>query len=192
MDSYKEHWERIYLTKASQEVSWFQAQPTLSLNVCGLHLTTGALLSNNPGVIPVRVAKALCALAAILGLAGLSVLPPEHIHSRSDASAHHAALIHRHFASHHASGTHAESDLPTVRQTLHPGDDDEHARTIQVFFTAGTRIDRHHVPSVAIVFPIGLHDAPPPGLSELSSRAPPPYISPPGTSLSPRGPPAFS
>jgi hypothetical protein len=158
----------------------------------GLHLTTAGLLSKNPGVIPLRVAKAPCALAAILGLAGLSILPPEHIHSRSDATAHHAALIHRHFASHHASRTHAESDLPTVRQTLHPGDDDEHARTIQVFFTAGTRIDHHHVPSVVILFPMALHDAPTRALSELSSRAPPPYRSPPGTSLSPRGPPAFS
>lgn len=29
----KQHWERVYDTKAANEVSWFQAEPTLSLRM---------------------------------------------------------------------------------------------------------------------------------------------------------------
>lgn len=29
----KEHWERVYQTKAATEVSWFQTDPTLSLRL---------------------------------------------------------------------------------------------------------------------------------------------------------------
>jgi hypothetical protein len=29
----KHHWERVYDTKAATEVSWFQAEPTLSLRL---------------------------------------------------------------------------------------------------------------------------------------------------------------
>lgn len=31
MDARKEHWEQVYQSKASQDVSWFQGEPTLSL-----------------------------------------------------------------------------------------------------------------------------------------------------------------
>jgi hypothetical protein len=31
--SRKEHWERVYATKASDEVSWFQPAPTVSLRL---------------------------------------------------------------------------------------------------------------------------------------------------------------
>lgn len=36
----KKHWERVYETKAANEVSWFQQEPTLSLRLldaAGLH-----------------------------------------------------------------------------------------------------------------------------------------------------------
>ena len=29
----KQHWERVYRTKASGEVSWFQAEPVVSLRL---------------------------------------------------------------------------------------------------------------------------------------------------------------
>jgi hypothetical protein len=29
----KQHWEHIYQTKAATEISWFQAEPTLSLRL---------------------------------------------------------------------------------------------------------------------------------------------------------------
>ena len=29
----REHWERLYQTKAANEVSWFQAEPTLSIRL---------------------------------------------------------------------------------------------------------------------------------------------------------------
>jgi hypothetical protein len=37
---WKQHWERVYETKAASEVSWFQREPTLSLRMldaAGLH-----------------------------------------------------------------------------------------------------------------------------------------------------------
>ena len=36
----KQHWERVYETKAEREVSWFQAEPAVSLRLleaAGLH-----------------------------------------------------------------------------------------------------------------------------------------------------------
>jgi hypothetical protein len=157
------------------------------------HLTKAAVLRKNPDVILSRVAKALCALAAILGLAGLSVLPSEHIHSHSDdATAHQASLVHRHFAPHHAGGLVGSSHLPPVRQAVHPGDDDEQPRTIQVFFTAGTRAAGRYAPSVAIQSDIELHEAPTRPVSEAFSAPPQPYISPPGIAPPLRAPPVFS
>jgi hypothetical protein len=29
----KAHWDRVYTTKASEEVSWFQPEPTVSLQL---------------------------------------------------------------------------------------------------------------------------------------------------------------
>jgi hypothetical protein len=29
----KTHWDRVYTTKASHEVSWYQAEPTVSLQL---------------------------------------------------------------------------------------------------------------------------------------------------------------
>jgi len=29
----KAHWDRVYTTKASEEVSWFQPEPTISLRL---------------------------------------------------------------------------------------------------------------------------------------------------------------
>jgi hypothetical protein len=156
-------------------------------------LTVSPLLGNNPPVIPLRVAKALCALAAMCGLAGLSVLPAEHVHSHADdATTHHAALIHRHFAGHHGTGIHAKPDLPSVRQALDAGDDHENARTIQVFFTAGTRVDRQYAPSAVIQSDTDLYDVPSRALTAAFLQAPQPYISPPGLSSSLRGPPVIS
>ena len=30
---FKEHWERVYTTKASNDVSWFQAAPTAAVTL---------------------------------------------------------------------------------------------------------------------------------------------------------------
>jgi hypothetical protein len=119
-------------------------------------LTAAAFLRNNPWVIPLRAAKALCALAAMFGLAGLSILPPEHVHSQwDDAATHHETLVHRHFVAHHAADAHAGLHTPRAASVLHgtilrssDGDDDE-PLTIHVVFTAEKQASpRPHAPAV--------------------------------------------
>jgi hypothetical protein len=33
MEQQREHWERVYATKQSEEVSWFQSEPRISLEL---------------------------------------------------------------------------------------------------------------------------------------------------------------
>ena len=165
----------------------------MGLNCARLDLTGSALLGNNPCVIPFRVAKTLCALAAILGLTGLSVLPPEHVHGGpSDAASHRGHVIHRHFAPHH-TGHQEIAGGPSAGQTLNAGADDDDARTIQLFFTAATRPAKHHAPSVAVQSDTDPADVPTGASSEVSSHSPEPDISPPpGLTASLRAPPVLS
>jgi len=165
----------------------------VGLNFARVDLTGSAVLGNNPGVIPLRVAKTLCALAAILGLTGLSVLPPEHVHGGpSDAASHRGHVIHRHFAPHHAGRHHEIADAPSAGQTLQAGDDDEDAQTIPLFFTAGTCSAKYHPASVAVQSGTDLADVPTRASSEASSPSPEPDISPPGLTPSLRAPPVLS
>lgn len=118
------------------------------------------------------------AVLALLGLLGLAVLPPEHVHEQDDHG-HHTELVHRHFEAHHpaSSSTHVDDDA------------DEDAHYLTAVFTEsdpsfhGGRIDGVVVVAVALtpsllVSQVALdgpaalgHD--PPWRSSLNPRAPP-------------------
>jgi hypothetical protein len=141
-------------------------------------------------VILSRVAKAVCALASILVLAGVSILPLEHIHGHSDDATQHPAVVHRHFAAHHGSGV-PGLRLPALQRL--GGDRDDHGDTIQVFFTAGTRVEPHRTACVAVGSDADVHAVP--ALVESGRPWLRPwrvYTSPPDTPPALRGPPAFS
>lgn len=118
------------------------------------------------------------AVLALLGLLGLALLPPEHVHDQ-DHDGHHVELVHRHFDAHH----------PVSNQTHVDDDADEDAHYLTAVFTRsepsldGGRPDDPAVEAVALVRPplvsqvapdspaaLG-HD--PPWRSSLGSRAPP-------------------
>jgi ABC-type Zn2+ transport system substrate-binding protein/surface adhesin len=48
------------------------------------------------------------AIAAVFGLLGLPLLPPEHVHVTESESGEHSEIVHRHFESHHPG--HVEHD----------------------------------------------------------------------------------
>jgi hypothetical protein len=64
------------------------------------------------------------ALAAVLGLLGLPLLPQEHVHVTESESGEQSEIVHRHFESHHPG--HVEHD-PDHRDADHP-DADHHDR----------------------------------------------------------------
>jgi hypothetical protein len=140
-------------------------------------------------VVLSRVAKAVCALASILALAGLSIIPLEHIHGHSEDETHHPRVVHRHFAAHHGSGA------PGVRlpaaQTL-GADRQDPEDTIQVFYTAGTRVEPHRTACAAVIVDADVHALPALLESRPWLRPWRVYTSPPDTPPALRGPPAFS
>jgi hypothetical protein len=158
-------------------------------------LTTTALLSNNPSVVPLRIGNALCTLAAIAGLAGLSILPSEHVHSHGNEPAtNDAVVVHRHFAAHHAGAALAEFERPGVGlarrgATLGPADDDD-PLTIRVFFTAARPVSPRQPTLVAYYSNDALPEQPDARRIEAFLWMPPPD----GPSLDParplRAPPA--
>jgi len=115
---------------------------------------------------------------ALLGLLGLALLPPEHVHDQ-DHDGHHTELVHRHFEAHH----------PVPDQTHVDDDADEDAHYLIAVFTEsepsfhGGRVDDVVAADVALTSPplvsqVALdspaalgHD--PPWRYSLSPRAPP-------------------
>ena len=66
-----------------------------------------------------RVSAALC----VLGVVGLALLPPEHVHHAADHD-HDAEVVHRHFEPHHAA-----------RPQVHVENPDEDATYLSSVFT---------------------------------------------------------
>lgn len=149
-------------------------------------------------VVPLRVGNALCTLAAIAGLAGLSILPPEHVHSHSDEPAtHNVIVVHRHFAAHHAGVPLAESELPGAGlalrgPTLRPADEDDDPLTIHVFFTAGKPLSLRQPTFVAHYSNDTLPDQPDARQVEAFLWMPPPHCPPLDPARPLRAPPASS
>lgn len=50
------------------------------------------------------------ALAAVFGLLGLPLLPPEHVHVTESESGEHSEIVHRHFESHHPGHVDDDAD----------------------------------------------------------------------------------
>jgi hypothetical protein len=50
------------------------------------------------------------ALAALLGLLGLPLLPPEHVHVTESESGEHSEIVHRHFEPHHPGHVDHDAD----------------------------------------------------------------------------------
>lgn len=117
------------------------------------------------------------AVVALLGLLGLALLPPEHVHDQDDHG-HHAELVHRHFEAHH----------PVPIQTHVDDDADEDAHYLTAVFTASEPF--HQGPVVALVV-AHVELSPPSLVSQVALASPdalghdPPWRS----SLRPRAPP---
>jgi hypothetical protein len=141
------------------------------------------------GVSLSRLGKAVGVLTAILGVAGLAVLPLEHVHEGAD-QANHTSVVHRHFGGHPQGVTTRLHATPLGR---HCGDDEhEPTDTIRVVFTAAARTDTPGDARVAVPPGVELGVAPAPAGAE---RFVPPrlrYASPPGPRPALRGPPAVS
>src|SRR5215212_7958128 len=146
-------------------------------------LTTGTVLHKNRLVFP-RLGRLVCALAAIVGLAGLTILPPEHVHGHGDVD-HHAATVHRHFAPHH------HDDETTARAGQHPRvqapDDD--GRTVQVVFVGSPRPSGPQPPLFAIAITSDWDATPRSASAVIGAFTPAPHPSPPAAPASPRAPP---
>jgi hypothetical protein len=50
------------------------------------------------------------AVAAVFGLLGLPLLPPEHVHVTESENGEHSEIVHRHFESHHPANVEHDAD----------------------------------------------------------------------------------
>jgi ABC-type Zn2+ transport system substrate-binding protein/surface adhesin len=77
------------------------------------------------------------ALAAVLGLLSLPLLPQEHVHVTESESGEHSEIVHRHFASHHPGHVEHEADHHDADRHDHEFDhQDEAALWIDAPFVA--------------------------------------------------------
>jgi hypothetical protein len=127
------------------------------------------------------------ASVAMLGVFGIALLPPEHVHSQREQN-HHAQSVHRHFEPHHPAASDPGIDHPDDHGEHH--DDDEalwldswfilpaspvHAYPVDQFLhedplvAEAMHATRSMVPSFT---PESVHD--PPWRSSYGLRAPPP------------------
>ena len=119
------------------------------------------------------------ALVALLGLLGLALLPPEHVHDQDDHG-HHTEIVHRHFEAHHPVSTQSHVD--------DDADENEDTHYLTAVFTAPEPF--HGGPVVAVVV-VHVALVSPPLVSQVALDSPaalghdPPWRS----SLSPRAPP---
>jgi len=136
-----------------------------------------------------RLAKSLGALAAIVALAGLSTLPLEHVHERTDDdTGGHSVVVHRHYAAHKGSSALASRLLGHGLGAV----DDDHAETIRVVFTTRPRAEARGGAWLALAPAAGIDLQP--LLADGESFVPPRrlYTSPPDIAPALRGPPASS
>jgi hypothetical protein len=154
-------------------------------------------------VVRLKVGNALCTLAAIAGVAGLSILPPEHVHSHSDEShsdepaTHHDIVVHRHFAAHHSGAPVAQFEIPGLGvahrdPTLRPATEDDDPLMIAIVFTAGKLLSPRQPTFVADYSKDTLADEPDARRVEAFLWMPPPHGPPLDPARPLRAPPASS
>ena len=123
------------------------------------------------------------AIAAVLGLLGLPLLPPEHVHITESENGQHSEIVHRHFESHHPA--HIEHDADHHDQEF--DHQDEAALWIDASFVAPPAFVLSFAPVVVRELPvlqpsplprwtlefehISVHD--PPWVASTGLRAPP-------------------
>jgi hypothetical protein len=130
-----------------------------------------------------RSLRALIAAAAAFSLAGLTMLPAEHVHGGRHNADHHAPLVHRHATPHH--------DHDTTPALDHPDEDD--VQWMSTVFVrgkepAGAKASLATIPFLTVAAPSqqsaerpatyrpSAHD--PPGRSSSDLRGPPPPFPP--------------
>jgi hypothetical protein len=134
------------------------------------------------------------AIAAVIGLLGLPLLPPEHVHVTESESGEHSEIVHRHFESHHPG--HIDHDDADHHDPHHQDQEFDHqdgaALWIDAPFVARTSISTPlFTPVVVQELPvlqpqplprwtlefehISVHD--PPRVASIGLRAPPISVS---------------
>ena len=117
------------------------------------------------------------ALVAVLGLVGMPLLPPEHVHV-TEEEGHHAEFIHRHFESHHPIAAdrvfdHQDEEAPLWLDTPFIGSDTTHLPSVvRVLVQELPLLQPRPLPRWTLTFDhISVHD--PPWAASTGLRAPP-------------------
>jgi hypothetical protein len=117
------------------------------------------------------------ALVAVLGLVGMPLLPPEHVHV-TEEEGHHAEFIHRHFESHHPIAAdrvfdHQDEEAPLWLDTPFIGGDTPHLPSaVRVLVQELPLLQPRPLPRWTLTFDhISVHD--PPWAASTGLRAPP-------------------
>jgi hypothetical protein len=117
------------------------------------------------------------ALVAVLGLVGMPLLPPEHVHV-TEEEGHHAEFIHRHFESHHPIAAdrvfdHQDEEAPVWLDTPFIGTDTTHLPSaVRVLVQELPLLQPRPLPRWTLTFDhISVHD--PPWAASTGLRAPP-------------------
>jgi len=90
------------------------------------------------------------AIAAVFGLLGLPLLPPEHVHVTESESGEHSEIVHRHFESHHPA--HVDHEIDRLHREF--DHQDEAALWIDAPFVAPT------IPFVPSFTPVVVQELP--------------------------------
>jgi hypothetical protein len=120
------------------------------------------------------------AFVAVLGLVGMPLLPPEHVHV-SEEEGHHAEFIHRHFESHHPIDTrpvfdHQDEDAALWLDTRFIGTGTTHLPSaVRALIQELPILQPRPLPRWTLTFDhISVHD--PPWAASTGLRAPPTFL----------------